>query len=184
MKSMRPSSFIQLIYRLSLCGTLLAAAWTAPLMAQTSGSEAQGSDEQLAAAPSDSPLHPAKSEAKAHKNAKPFAAVFSLPIKATRLQGQPTQPNWEQLLARQQRPAQPNRPIPLVLSLTGLLMMLVWGGVLVGAILTAGTTLGLVLLISTIVLSVLFIVGLVLFIGGLIAGFSGGKKRRPAAPQS
>jgi hypothetical protein len=184
MKSMRPSSFIQLVYRLSLCGTLLVCAWATPLMAQTSGSEAQGSTEPMVPAPSDLPLQPVKPATEVHKNVKPAMAVLSLPIKATRLQKQPTLPHWEQLLARVQRPAQPDRPIPLVLSLTGLLMMLVWGGLLVGAILTAGTTLGLVLLISTIVLSVLFIIGLVLFVGGLIAGLSGGKKRRPVAPQT
>lgn len=86
---------------------------------------------------------------------------------------------WGKSMAPKWHPTQPHRPIPAILIVLGLGMMIVWAALLVGTILT-DATLGLILLISTIVLSPLVILGLLLVIGGFVAATSGGKKQATA----
>ncbi|MEY3442018.1 MAG: hypothetical protein RLZZ519_299 [Bacteroidota bacterium] len=80
-------------------------------------------------------------------------------------------------------PQRPNRPIPAILGLIGAALILIWSGLLVGAIVTEGTA-ALILLISTLVLSPLVIIGIIFVIGALVAAFSGGEKRQKKAAKA
>ncbi len=73
-------------------------------------------------------------------------------------------------------PAQPHRPIPILLIVLGLLMVFLWSLVLIATILAGSAGLALLLLIATIVLSPLLIVGIIFVIGGCIAGIGHSKK--------
>jgi hypothetical protein len=81
---------------------------------------------------------------------------------------------WETRLERHFAPQKPNRPIPVMLVLLGLLLVLLWTGLLIGAIL-ATAVLGTILLIATIVLIPVLVVGIIFFIGGIASSTSSSK---------
>lgn len=64
--------------------------------------------------------------------------------------------------------SRPNRPIPVVLIVLGLLLIILWGILLIATILAAGLAAFLILLVLTIVFSPIFILGLLLLIGGIV----------------
>jgi hypothetical protein len=87
---------------------------------------------------------------------------------------------WGKPVAEQLSPMQPQRPVPTLLVVLGLILMALWGGLLALALTSAGSV---ALVILAIVLSPIVLLGLLLFIGGLIVALSGGKaKKQPAAP--
>jgi hypothetical protein len=87
---------------------------------------------------------------------------------------------WDQMLASKMAPQRPQRPIPAILGLIGAALILIWSGLLIGTIVTTGTV-GLILLISTLVLSPILVFGIVFVIGALVAAFSGGEKKQKKA---
>ncbi|MFN8393697.1 MAG: hypothetical protein U0176_03390 [Bacteroidia bacterium] len=84
--------------------------------------------------------------------------------------------SFDRMLEGKLRPAQPNRPIPMMLLVLGTLFVLLWAAAIVGLILTIGTALGLILLIVAIAFLPLLILGVIFIIGGIIAGTSGRHK--------
>jgi Flp pilus assembly protein TadB len=73
--------------------------------------------------------------------------------------------------------SRPNRPIPIILIILGVLLLALWGIVLVATILAVNAAIFILMLLLTIVLLPVAIIGLLLLIGGIV-GEAGGRRRQ------
>jgi antibiotic biosynthesis monooxygenase (ABM) superfamily enzyme len=147
------------------------------LQAQTSAANADAETAQEAAAPRPQPNH------RKARLIHPAEPARNLQFRENASAEVANESGWDRILSEKMAPQRPNRPIPAILGLIGAALILIWSGLLVGAIVTEGTA-ALILLISTLVLSPLVIIGIIFVIGALVAAFSGGEKRQKKAAKA
>jgi hypothetical protein len=157
---------------------LRISLWTFVLLLSCCGLQAQTSAANAdAETAQEAPLQSPKPNERKARLINPAEPARNLQFRANPSSQIANESGWDRILAEKMAPQRPNRPIPAILGLIGAALILLWSGLLVGAIVTEGTV-ALILLISTLVLSPLVIIGIIFVIGAFVAAFSGGEKRQ------
>jgi hypothetical protein len=152
---------------------LLLLGWAQAMSAQATGSQAQAADEATSQTQETAPA------AKRLRHSPTTSATdLLLQLRATQPPADPAIRLWERPMPLSVHPTRPHRPIPVVLVVLGLLMMLLWSLLLIGALVSSGGAV-LAFVLLALLFSPIFVIGMIFFIGGLIAGLSGNRKNRP-----
>jgi hypothetical protein len=152
---------------------LLLLGWAQEMTAQATGSQAQAAEEVTSQAQATVP-----SAKRLRHSPTTTATNLLLQLRPTQPPADPAIRLWERPMPLSVHPTRPHRPIPVVLVVLGLLMMLLWSLLLIGALVSSGGAV-LAFVLLALLFSPIFVIGMIFFIGGLIAGLSGNRKNRP-----